>query len=90
MLFRWYWKREVKFIDAIDESYIEEIKGNTAGLIICDCALMNLAKFPYIYDLGLGWKEFTGLPFVFAVWLIQTALEEKFKKWFNDAKLLCD
>src|SRR4029079_12042610 len=27
--------------------------------------------YPYAYDLGQVWKEWTGLPFVFAVWVAQ-------------------
>ncbi|HEY5544995.1 MAG TPA: menaquinone biosynthesis protein [Gemmatimonadaceae bacterium] len=27
--------------------------------------------YPYIYDLGTEWKRWTGLPFVFAVWVAQ-------------------
>ena len=69
LLFERHWKKEVKFLEAHDESYINEIKGKTAGLIIGDRALMNKSKFPFVYDLGLGWKEMTGLPFVFAVWV---------------------
>jgi len=69
LLFQRHWKKEVKFLEAQDESYIHQIKGRTAGLIIGDRALMNRSKFPYIYDLGVGWKEMTGLPFVFAVWV---------------------
>jgi chorismate dehydratase len=38
-------------------------------LIIGDRALMNYNRYKYVYDLGLGWKEMTGLPFVFAVWV---------------------
>jgi chorismate dehydratase len=69
LLFEKHWKKDVKFISAEDESYIEKIKGKTAGLIIGDRALMHRSKFTFIYDLGLGWKEMTGLPFVFAVWM---------------------
>ena len=69
LLFERHWKKEVRFLEAHDESYINEIKGKTAGLIIGDRALMSRSKFPFVYDLGLGWKEMTGLPFVFAVWV---------------------
>ena len=69
LLFQKHWKKQVNFIEAIDEGYINKIGGKTAGLIIGDRALMNRSKFPFIYDLGLGWKEMTGLPFVFAVWV---------------------
>ena len=83
LLFEKHWKKEVKFISAEDESYIDKIKGNTAGLIIGDRALMHRSKFPYIYDLGLGWKEMTGLPFVFAVWVSLKRLNFSFEDKFN-------
>ena len=69
LLFEKHWKKDVNFIDAKDERYIDQIKGSTAGLIIGDRALMNYNRFKYVYDLGLGWKQMTGLPFVFAVWV---------------------
>ena len=69
LLFEKHWKKNVQFIDAKDEGYISEIKGATAGLIIGDRALSNYNRYKYVYDLGLGWKEMTGLPFVFAVWV---------------------
>ncbi|HET7583804.1 MAG TPA: menaquinone biosynthesis protein [Gemmatimonadaceae bacterium] len=28
-----------------------------------------LPSYPYVYDLGAAWKAWTGLPFVFAVWV---------------------
>jgi chorismate dehydratase len=83
LLFEKHWKKSVKFIPAVDEGYIAEIKGKRAGLIIGDRALMNRAKFPYIYDLGLGWKEMTGLPFVFAVWVSLRELDVLFVEDFN-------
>ena len=49
-----------------------------ARLIIGDAALMlssgasELASdYPFVYDLGEVWKDWTGLPFVFAVWVAQ-------------------
>lgn len=69
ILFAKHWKKSVQFINAEDETYIDKIKGNVAGLVIGDRALRIRDRFTYIYDLGLGWKEMTGLPFVFAVWV---------------------
>lgn len=84
LLFEKHWKKDVKFISTEDESYIDNIKGKTAGLIIGDRALMHRSKFTFIYDLGLGWKEMTGLPFVFAVWVSLSkpdfSLEDKFNQ----------
>jgi chorismate dehydratase len=41
-----------------------------AVLVIGDAALLLSARgeYPIEIDLGLAWKEWTGLPFVFAVW----------------------
>ncbi len=32
-----------------------------------------LRAYPHVYDLGAAWKAWTGLPFVFAVWVAQRA-----------------
>jgi chorismate dehydratase len=56
-----------------------------ARLVIGDAALLLAARvgaltldgresvtdYPYVYDLGTTWKAWTGLPFVFAVWVAQ-------------------
>lgn len=44
---------------------------NEALLLIGDAALRSAAvrNGGYVYDLGELWQEFTGLPFVFALWL---------------------
>ncbi len=84
-LFEHHWKKPVKFIEAQDESYIELIKGNVAGLVIGDRALKSRTKFSHIYDLGLGWKAMTGLPFVFAVWVSMKQINQGFLHSFNQA-----
>jgi len=84
LLFERHWKKEVKFIEAQDESYIDQIKGKTAGLIIGDRALKNRSNFPHIFDLGFAWREMTGLPFVFAVWVSKLELDESFIKDFSE------
>lgn len=85
LLFEKHWNKKVTFIEATDESYIGKIKGTTAGLIIGDRALMNIPRFKYVYDLGLGWKSFTGLPFVFAVWVSKSVMQNEFMKNLNYA-----
>ena len=44
-----------------------------ARLVIGDAALQLSAahRYPFVYDLGEEWKRWTGLPFVFAVWVAQ-------------------
>ena len=50
-----------------------------ARLVIGDAALVlgarrstpNAPSYSFVYDLGMEWKRWTGLPFVFAVWVAQ-------------------
>lgn len=85
ILFAQHWKKSVQFINAEDETYIEKIKGNVAGLVIGDRALRIRDRFKFIYDLGMGWKEMTGLPFVFAVWAVKKPINAKFIPSLNEA-----
>jgi chorismate dehydratase len=60
-----------------------------AGLIIGDLKLFDLQPNTTVYDLGQGWKDLTGLPFVYAGWLARedrasdemTRLLTKAKEW---------
>lgn len=85
ILFKKLWKKNVRFVLASGDSYLDEIKGTSAGLIIGDRALAYRKKSTYIYDLGIGWKELTGLPFVFAVWVAKTKPDNTFMSQFNEA-----
>jgi chorismate dehydratase len=81
-----YWKKEVEFLIAT-EGYINEISGTTAGVIIGDRALNSLSCFKHIYDLGLAWKQHTGLPFVFAAWVANKPIPSEFMKVFDAANV---
>lgn len=52
-----------------------------ARLVIGDAALVlgsnHRDRYPHVYDLGQAWKEWTGQPFVFAVWVAQRATSVK-------------
>jgi chorismate dehydratase len=48
-----------------------EAASPAARLMIGDEALTRGPDSPYRLDLGEGWKAFTGLPFVFAVWAVR-------------------
>jgi chorismate dehydratase len=84
ILIKEYWK-----IDPVPEQtsgeYQEKISGTTAALVIGDRALAQRRVSPYIYDLGLEWKKYTGLPFVFAAWVSNKKLNENFINSFNKA-----
>ena len=82
ILLQQFWKKEVEFIKA-DENYINQISGNTAGVIIGDRALLARSNFKYIYDLAEAWIEHTGLPFVFATWIANKPIPADFIKAFD-------
>ena len=84
ILFKQHWKKEVEFLIAT-EGYINEISGTTAGIIIGDRALASLNRFEHIYDLGLAWKAYSGLPFVFAAWVANKPIPSEFMEAFDAA-----
>jgi chorismate dehydratase len=81
LLFESVWKARALFVPADAEIADLARTGrhpHEARLIIGDAALMltsgasDLAReYPHAYDLGAAWKDWTGLPFVFAVWVAQ-------------------
>lgn len=58
-----------------------------AALTIGDLALKKAlqSKHPHIYDLGELWREFTGLPFVFALWQVnyKKSIDKDLKKLYD-------
>lgn len=52
---------------------------------IGDRTFSNRDHYPYQYDLAAEWFNFTGLPFVFAVWASNKPISEDFKIAFNEA-----
>lgn len=83
-----YWKQEVVWKDTRGEEYRHEIKGDVAGVVIGDRALRQKTESAYMYDLGAAWKEWTGLPFVFATWVSNKPLPPSFLQAFNEANAL--
>ena len=85
ILMKYYWKKELLFIDAEGEDFLQEIRNDVAGLVIGDRALRQKKKSRYMYDLGQAWKDYTGLPFVFAAWVSNKQLPADFISLFNAA-----
>jgi chorismate dehydratase len=48
-----------------------EVCGRTGAVVIGDHALVLRQRYPYVLDLAGAWKNWTGLPFVFAAWIAQ-------------------
>jgi chorismate dehydratase len=77
LLFDHVWRAEPDFIpgdaEIGDIARFDE-EPHDARLVIGDAALLldgSAAPYAYRYDLGSEWKTWTGLPFVFAVWVAQ-------------------
>lgn len=52
----------------------EMLRTHEAALVIGDAAFSDQGA-PHIWDLGQGWKELTGLPFVYAVWTVNEGVD---------------
>jgi chorismate dehydratase len=77
LLFDHVWRAEPDFIpgdaEIGDIARFDE-EPHEARLVIGDAALLldgSATPYAYRYDLGSEWKTWTGLPFVFAVWVAQ-------------------
>lgn len=88
-LLRWLmkesWGIDPEIVMAGDESFRDELKGTTAGLVIGDRALEQRKRSTFIYDLGSEWRSITGLPFVFAAWVSTRPLPGDFVSQFDEA-----
>lgn len=76
LLFRDYWKIPVHYetgsVTSRVSSSAQKSKKPEAFLAIGDEALRlrNHPDYPYVIDLGEAWRQWTGLPFIFGVWVI--------------------
>ena len=68
-----HWRQDVEFISGDASARLEADERPDAILAIGDEAL-NLRhhpSYPLRIDLGEAWRDLTGLPFIFGVWLVQ-------------------
>lgn len=84
VLIKEFWKKDL-ILESAREDFRKEIRGTTGGVVIGDRALEQRKISRYTYDLGLAWKQHTGLPFVFAAWVANKPLDPDFISIFNTA-----
>ena len=82
ILLKKYWKLSPK-LTAAPKDYLSKIGNKTAGLVIGDRTIGLELKYPYVYDLAEAWKNYSGMPFVFAAWVSNRELPESFILEFN-------
>ncbi len=61
-------RADVEIVDAAPGTALESARGDVAAVVIGDVARELPDRLTERLDLGALWKEWTGLPFVFAVW----------------------
>jgi chorismate dehydratase len=84
LLFVQVWRAHPQFVRG--DAELSDVDGflteeHEARLVIGDAALHLAARhssgfgdYAHVYDLGQQWKQWTGLPFVFAVWVARRAI----------------
>jgi chorismate dehydratase len=90
LLFEHVWKARPVFVPGDTEA--DDLRRDqspvAARLVIGDAALMlrhrehpvsvaHGRSYPFVYDLGAEWKRWTGLPFVFAVWVARREVDAR-------------
>jgi chorismate dehydratase len=84
LLFENVWHARPRFVpgDAeVKDVVVDKSTDADARLVIGDAALVlgsnHRERYPFVYDLGQTWKDWTGQPFVFAVWVAQRSTNVK-------------
>lgn len=76
VLLKFHWKINPELV---------QTENADAFVQIGDRTFSSRNHYPYQYDLAAEWFNFTGLPFVFAVWASNKPIPEDFKLAFNVA-----
>ncbi|MFS6589029.1 MqnA/MqnD/SBP family protein, partial [Staphylococcus aureus] len=84
VLLKNYWKISPQLITGA-EDYADSDDYYTAFVQIGDRTFGKKGKYPYVYDLAEEWKNFTGLPFMFAGWIANKPIPQGFIDRFNQA-----
>lgn len=84
VLMKNYWKVKPQLVVNADD-YTTSDDPYTAFVQIGDRTFGKPAQYKYVYDLSAEWQDFTGLPFVFAAWIANKPIPERFTTEFNTA-----
>lgn len=84
VLARHYWKINPRW-DQLKPGQSVSVNDYESLVAIGDKTFEIRSNFPYVYDLAESWISFTGLPFVFAVWVSREKLPAGILQRFRDA-----
>ncbi|HBW16229.1 MAG TPA: hypothetical protein DEF41_08880 [Desulfovibrio sp.] len=90
LLFREYYRFPVSYVTGCATTQIAGPEAPEAFLAIGDEALRlrNHPDYPHVLDLGEAWRQWTGLPFIFGVWVVSRAAAAACRFSENPADLL--
>jgi len=83
ILAKHFWKIKPEWVHYLGDITAYPRTGNSAAVVIGDKAFG--VQLPYIYDLAVEWRKFSGLPFVFACWVANKPIDDGFVSRFNGA-----
>jgi chorismate dehydratase len=84
VLLKNYWKLRPELIRNA-EDYGQSTDADTAFVQIGDRTFGKKQQFKCVYDLAEVWKDFTGLPFLFAAWIANKPITQEFMNEFNQS-----
>jgi chorismate dehydratase len=79
------WKKDFRWIGTEQGFDFTSVREGEASVLIGDQCFRYEKNFRYTVDLAGAWKEYTGLPFVFACWVANKKLKDDFIRDFNMA-----
>lgn len=80
-----FWKREFRWMNTSRGFDFRNIGLSEAVVLIGDQCFEYEKSFRHKIDLASEWKDFSGLPFVFACWTANRLLDSTFLAEFNQA-----
>lgn len=85
MLAQKHWGISPRFINASDGFEKNTLASNQGMVVIGDRTFLLDGKFKHQYDLAEVWYNYSGLPFVFAMWVSCDKISDEFVKTFDKA-----
>ena len=82
VLAKHHWDVKIKFVKPDGNIVMDK---TDAVVAIGDKTFSMHEKYAYSFDLSEEWYDFTGMPFVFAVWVAKKAVSKEFENEFSEA-----
>ncbi len=83
MLLSQYWEKSISLIE--ESNFEGRLEKNQGVLMIGDKVFENEGRFEIFTDLGEEWSKFSGLPFLFAVWVCKKGTPKEALEILNSA-----